>query len=207
MPWSDRGERPREIKFLVDLERHTYISDKSHQEIIDQAGLPPTGYDNYLKGWVRRDGTIKLWVETIEDVVFRYWDQIKLAFSHLVKEKITAYEAKTYALVNRVERYAGLVRDFLASRSQKQYFENQLGYVVHFYGQPKIARGAEVMLLVNFKLPGNQYILAGTRGKVLVPAGRLAKGLRVRWSRTVNGYHKARGRRDLLVDRRLLTLV
>jgi hypothetical protein len=207
MAWSKGGERPQEIKFLVDLERHTYISDKSHQEMINQAGLNPAGYDNFLKGWVRRDGTIKLWVETIEDVVFRYWDQIKLAFGHLMKEKITTYDARTYAIVNRVERFAGKVQDFMRTRSKNTFFENQLGYVVHFYGQPKVASGSEVMLLVNYKLAANRYLVAGTRGRIVTASGRQAKRLRVRWSGTINGYHKARGGTEILIDRRLLTLV
>lgn len=207
MPWASGQERPKEMKFLVDLEKHTYISEKAHQEIIDHAGLNPAGYDNYLKGWVRREGTIKLWVENIEDVVFRYWDQIKLAFRALVKENLTRPEAKTYAVVNRVERFAGVVNEFLANKSKNQYFENQLGYVVHFFGQARVPKGREVMLLVNYKLDGGRYLLAGTRGKLVVPASSAAKRLKVRWGNTVNAYHKARGSVELLTDRRILTLI
>jgi Tfp pilus assembly protein PilZ len=201
------GSRPSEIKFLVDLEKHTYISDKAHQEIIDHAGLNPAGYDNYLKGWVKKDGTIKIWVETIEDLAFRYWDQIKLAFSMLMKEEVISRNSKTYAVVNRVDRFAGKVQDFLISSSKNQYFENQLGYAVHLYGQPKIAKGSDVLMLVNFKLEEKRYVLAGTRGKVITPAGAQAKKLRVKWQNTVNGNMQHGRGVEVLVDRRLLTLV
>ncbi len=207
MPWSENGAFSRDKKFLVDLEKHTYISDKSHQEIIDRAGLHPGGYDNYLKGWVKQDGTIKLWVENIEDVVFRYWDQIKLAFRLMLKEQLTSRQAKTFAIVNRIERFAGKVHDFLATRSKNEYFENQLGYAVHFYGQPKIPKGSPVMLLVNYKLPRNRYLLAGTRGRLLAAAGSRARHLRVKWQKTRDGYMRSRGGVVLLTDRRLLTSV
>lgn len=207
MTWASGQERPREMKFLVDLEKHTYISEKAHQEIIDHAGLNPAGYDNYLKGWVKREGTIKLWVENIEDVVFRYWDQIKLAFRALLKEKLTQPQARAYAIVNRVERFAGVVQEFLTRKNKNTYFENQLGYVVHFFGEGKMPKGREVLMLVNYKLNGQRYLLAGTRGKLMTPAAANAKRIRVRWSNTYNGYHKARGSVELLTDRRLLTLI
>jgi hypothetical protein len=175
MALSSSGSRPSEIKFLVDLEKHTYISDKAHQEIIDHAGLNPAGYDNYLKGWVKRDGTIKIWVETMEDLAFRYWEQIKMAFGLLLKEDVVSQASRTYAVVNRVERFAGKVEDFLACSSRNQYFENQLGYAIHLYGQPKIDKGTDVLLLVNYKCKEGQYLLAGTRGKTLAAAGGQAK--------------------------------
>lgn len=204
MAWSESGARPKEIKFLVDLEKHTYISDRSHQEIIDQAGLNPAGYDNYLKGWVKRDGTIKLWVETIEDVAFRYWDQIKLGFKQLVREKLTEEGAKAFAIVNRVERFAGRVSDFLKLQSKGQYFEDKLGYVVHFSGQPKVEKGSEVLLLVNLKIAEQRYVLAGTRGRVTATAGSRNKRLRVRWKATTSGYMKPMAGTEMLVDRRLV---
>jgi hypothetical protein len=207
MAWSESGAKPREIKFLVDLEKHTYISDKSHQEIIDLAHLNPAGYDNYLKGWVKRDGTIKLWVETIEDLAFRYWDQIKLALKQLIKEDLTSQQAKTFAIVNRVERFAGVVRDFLALASKNRYFEDKLGYVVHFSGQPKLAKGSEVLLLVNLKVADNRYVLTGARGKVLVSAGSQAKRLRIKWKSTTNGIMRPQSGLEMLVDRRLVAQV
>ncbi len=206
MSWTG-GDKIKEMKFLVDLQNHTYISEKSHQEIIDLARLAPAGYDNYLKGWVKADGTIKVWVESIEDIVFRYWDQIKLGFSLLVKEKITKKQAKTYAIVNRIERYAGVVNNFLATRSKNKYFEDQLGYAIQFYGQPKIAKNSSVMLLVNYKADKNRYIFAGTRGKVVATAGSQAKKLRVKWSVSHSGIMKKRGGIELLTDRRILSLV
>jgi hypothetical protein len=207
MALSSSGSRPIEIKFLVDLEKHTYISDKAHQEIIDRAGLSPSGYDNYLKGWVKKDGTIKIWVETIEDLAFRYWDQIKLAFATLLKERVVSENSKTYAVVNRVERFAGKVEDFLDISNKMQYFEKQLGYAVHLYGQPKIAKGSEVLMLVNLKLDRQRYVLAGTRGTVLASAGPAAQRLRIKWKSSVSGLMKAGRGVELLTDRRLLTLV
>lgn len=156
---------------------------------------------------MKRDGTIKIWVETIEDLAFRYWDQIKLAFSLLLKEKVTRKDAKTFAVVNRVDRFAGLVQDFLATSSRNQYFENQLGYAVHFYGQPKVNQGSEVLMLVNYKLENQRYLLAGTRGKVVQAAGPQARRLRVKWRATMNGTMKSMRGVELLTDRRLLTLV
>jgi len=206
MSWSG-GDKTKEIKFLVDLQNHTYISEKSHQEIIDCAGLNPAGYDNYLKGWVKNDGTIKLWVETIEDIVFRYWDQIKLGFRLLLKERLTKKQAKTYAIVNRIERYAGIVQNFVETRNKTDYFEEQLGYAVQFYGQPKVPKGSTVMLLVNYKVDKNRYIFAGTRGKVLAAAGSQAKKLRVKWNKSHSGIMKSRGGIVLLTDRRILSLV
>jgi hypothetical protein len=38
MTWTG-GDRIKEMKFLVDLQQHTYISEKSHQEIIDRADI------------------------------------------------------------------------------------------------------------------------------------------------------------------------
>ncbi len=206
MSLSGKGAHPVELKFLVDLEKHTYISDKAHQEIIDHAGLNPAGYDNYLKGWVKKDGTIKIWVETIEDLAFRYWDQLKLAFSMLLKEQVVSEGSKTYAVVNRVDRFAGKVEDFLSFANKNQYFENQLGYAIHLSGHPKISKGTEVMLLVNYKLTQNQYVLAGTRGKILASAGAQAKKLRVRWQTTVNGYMQPGKSTEILTDRRLVAL-
>lgn len=206
MSWTG-GDKTKEMKFLVDLQSHTYISEKSHQEIIDFAGLNPSGYDNYLKGWVKNDGTIKIWVENIEDLVFRYWDQIKLGFKLLVKEKLTKKNAKTFAIVNRVERFAGKVEDFVVTRNKNAYFEDQLGYAVQFYGQPKVIKGSNVMLLVNYKVDKNRYIFAGTRGKVLVGAGAQAKKLRVKWSGSHSGLMKTRSGIELLTDRRILSLV
>ena len=81
-----------------------------------------------------------IWVENIEDLVFRYWDQIKLGFKLLIKEKITNKNAKTYAIVNRIERFAGLVQNFIEVKNKTNYFEDQLGYTVQFYGQPKIPK-------------------------------------------------------------------
>lgn len=205
MTWSG-GDKIREMKFLVDLQNHTYISEKSHLEIIDQAKLSPAGYDNYLKGWVKNDGTIKLWVETIEDLVFRYWDQIKLGFHLLIKEKLTKREAKTYAIVNRIERFAGNVRHFLELGNRNKYLENQLGYAIQFYGQPKVAKNSKVILLVNYKVDKNRFLLAGTRGSVLSGAGSLAKKLRVRWQASRSGLLKPRGPIVLLMDRRTLSL-
>ncbi|MEW6516146.1 MAG: hypothetical protein AB1439_04490 [candidate division FCPU426 bacterium] len=206
MAWTG-GDRIKEMKFLVDLQQHTYISDKSHQEIIDRAKLNPAGYDNYLKGWVKNDGTIKVWVETIEDIVFRYWDQLKMAVRTLIQERLTRREAKAYAIVNRVERFAGVVDSFLGGRSKQVYFENQLGYTVQFYGQMRVKAGSSVLLLVNYRLQPNRYLIAGTRGKVLAEAGSRAKRLRVRWIASHNGYQKPRGSVVLLTDRRLLSLV
>lgn len=206
MTWTG-GDRIKEMKFLVDLQQHTYISDKSHQEIIDRAKLSPAGYDNYLKGWVKNDGTIKVWVETIEDIVFRYWDQLKIAFRTLLQERLTKREAKTFAIVNRVERFAGVVDNFLGGRSKNVYFENQLGYTVQFYGQMRVKPGSSVIMLVNYRLERNRYLTAGTRGKVLAEAGSRAKRLRVRWQTSHNGYQKPRGSVILLTDRRLLSLV
>lgn len=204
---ANNADRPREMKFLVDLEKHTYISEKAHQEIIDLAGLQPSGYDNYLKGWVRADGTIKIWVETMEDIVFRYWEQLKLALRTLRGENLTKQQSKTYAVVNRVERFAGLVNDFMQARSKQAFFDEQMGYAVHFYGQPKVVKGSEVILLVNYRLAPHQYLLAGTRGKVLAPAGSQARKLRVKWSESSNGYKKRRPGVAMLTDRRLLSLV
>jgi hypothetical protein len=206
MALSSSGSRPSEIKFLVDLEKHTYISDKAHQEIIDHAGLNPAGYDNYLKGWVKRDGTIKIWVETMEDLAFRYWEQIKMAFGLLLKEDVVSQASRTYAVVNRVERFAGKVEDFLACSSRNQYFENQLGYAIHLYGQPKIDKGTDVLLLVNYKCKEGQYLLAGTRGKTLAAAGGQAKRLRIKWQRSVNGLMRPSKSVEMLTDRRLFTL-
>ncbi len=207
MTWTSGNDRIKEMKFLVDLQSHTYISDKSHQEIIDFAGLNPAGYDNFLKGWVKNDGTIKVWVETIEDIVFRYWDQIKLGFRVLMKERLTRKEAKAYAIVNRVERFAGNVKQFLGTRNKNEYFENQLGYAVQFYGQLKVSKGSQVMMLVNYKIDKNRYIFAGTRGRILVPASNQAKKMRVKWQSSSNGYLKSRGGVELLTDRRILSLV
>lgn len=207
MAWSESGAKPKEIKFLVDLQRHTYISDRSHQEIIDHAGLDPAGYDNYLKGLVRADGTIKLWVETVEDVVFRYWDQIKLAFRTLVDRRMTAETARIYAIVNRVERFAGTVKDFLRTRTQRAFFEDKLGYVVHFAGQPTVAKGTEVMLLVNWRVAPDRYLLAGTRGRVLASAGVRARSLRIHWRSSASGVHRRLGGVERLTDRRLVAVL
>jgi hypothetical protein len=207
MAWSESGAKPKEIKFLVDLQKHTYISDKSHQEIIDLAGLNPAGYDNYLKGWVKADGTIKLWVETIEDVVFRYWDQIKLGFKTLVARNLTGEKARIYAIVNRVERFAGTVKDFMRLRSKETYFEDKLGYVVHFAGRPTVSKGAEVLLLVNWRVAPDRYLMAGTRGRVRTGAGARAKSLRVRWQKSVNGVFRRQGGVERLTDRRLIAVL
>jgi len=207
MSWTTGGDRIKEVKFLVDLAKHTYISEKSHQEIIDRAGLNPAGFDNYLKGWVRSDGTIKIWVESIEDIVFRYWDQITLGFRLLIKENLTRKKSKLYAIVNRVERYAGIIQDFMITRSKQAYFDKKIGYAVHFYGQPKVAKGRPVILLVNYKLGANHYVFAGTKGKVLVPASGRAKRIRVKWLSSSSGYMKTRSGVELLTDRRLLSLI
>jgi hypothetical protein len=200
------GDTVKEKKFLVDLEKHTYISEKSHQEIIDFAGLNPGGYDNYLKGWVKSDGTIKIWVETIEDMAFRYWDQIKLCFKILVKQNLTRQEAKTFAIVNRTERFAGVVKDFLLTANKHTFFEDQLGYAVHFYGQPKVAKGSKVVMLVNYKVDAQHFVFAGTHGVVLAPAGAAAKRLRIRWQNSKSGIMKPKGSVELLTDRRIISL-
>ncbi|MCK5218121.1 hypothetical protein KAR10_01285 [bacterium] len=207
MSWTTEGGRIKEVKFLVDLAKHTYISEKSHQEIIDRAGLNPAGFDNYLKGWVKSDGTIKIWVENIEDIVFRYWDQIKLGFNLLIKEKLTRKKSRLYAIVNRVERYAGVIQDFMLNRSKQSYFDKKIGFAVHFYGQPKVTKGRPVIMLVNYKLTGNHYIFAGTKGRVLVSAASQAKRIRVKWLGSSTGYMKTRGGVELLTDRRLLSLI
>jgi hypothetical protein len=207
MSWLTDGNKPTEVKFLVDLQKHTYISEKSHQEIIDQAGLNPAGYDNYLKGWVKSDGTIKLWVETIEDVALRYFDQIKLAFRILIKENLTKTSAKTYAIVNRIDRFAGAVRDFLNTSKREQYFDKKLGLAVHFYGKTSVAKGQPVVLLVNYKMTGNRYLLAGTRGQVMTGGSSAAKRLRIKWVRSVSGLMKPMSGVTLLTDRRFISQV
>ena len=200
---SDKGE----IKFLVDLSNHTYISEKSHQEIIDQVGLNPSGFDNYLRGWVKPDGKIKIWVENAEDIVFRYWDQIKQGFKSLVKEKLVDNAFKIYAIVNRLERYTGKVKDYLASKSKEKFLEDKLGYVTYLHGQPKIVKGQTVIMLVNYRFETNKYVLAGTKGKIISPNGSEAKRLKVKWQYTRDGYMKKKSSAELAIDRRLLGMM
>lgn len=206
MSWMG-GDKIKEKKFLVDLERHTYISEKSHQEIIDMAGLKPSGYDNYLKGWIKSDGTIKVWVESLEDIVFRYWDQLKLAFKILIKEDLTKKNAKTFAIVNRIERFAGVVKDFLEHKNKDAFYEQKIGYAVQFYGQPVMEKNSNVLMLVNYKITPDHYILAGTKGKIVNRSSGSAKKVRVKWKTSVNGYMKNKGSVEMLLDRRLLTLI
>lgn len=206
MSWMG-GDKIKEKKFLVDLEKHTYISEKSHQEIIDMAGLKPSGYDNYLKGWIKSDGTIKVWVESLEDIVFRYWDQLKLAFKILIKQELTKKNAKTFAIVNRIERFAGTVKDFLEQKNKGAFYEQKVGYAVQFYGQPVMEKNSNVLMLVNYKITPDHYILAGTKGKIVNRANSSAKKVRVKWKSSVSGYMKNRGSVEMLLDRRLLTLI
>lgn len=200
------NDKIKEKKFLVDLERHTYISEKSHQEIIDLAGLKPSGYDNYLKGWVKADGTIKVWVESLEDIVFRYWSQMKIAFRLLLKEDLTKNNAKTYAIVNRIERFAGVVKDFMHQKNKQQFYEDKIGYAIQHYGQPAMEKNTNVMLLVNYKINADRYILAGTKGKIVSKATGSSKKIRIKWKNSVSGYMKTRAGLEMLTDRRLISL-
>jgi hypothetical protein len=87
----------KEPKFLVDLRNRVFLSAKPHQDIIDENGLDPSGYDNYFKGWVT-NLTAKFWVDQFEDLVFRYWEQARLAFKALVDGDWLARTSKTYAI-------------------------------------------------------------------------------------------------------------
>jgi hypothetical protein len=207
MSWLSSGGAEGEKKFLVDLQSNTFISDKAHQEIIDRAGLNPSGYDNYLKGWVKPDGTIKIWVETIEDIVFRYWDQLKLGMRVLMGENLIHRQNKIFAIVNRVERFAGMVKDLLTSGSKDAYFDKKLGHAIQFYGHVGLTQGSEVMLLANYRVKPNHYIYAGTRGNIVYTARSNAKRVRVVWQQSASGYKKPRGRVTLLTDLRIVVPV
>jgi hypothetical protein len=107
----------KQPKFLVDLKNRVFVSEKPHQDIIDENGLDPAGYDNYFKGWVY-DKDAKVWVEQVNDLVFRYWDQAKVGFKRLVEEGLLSPSSRTIAVVDRREEKAGTVATSWGSASR-----------------------------------------------------------------------------------------
>jgi len=180
----------KEPKFLVDLKNRVFLSAKPHQDIIDENGLDPSGYDNYFKGWVI-DAKGKFWVDQIEDLVFRYWDQARLAFRALVDGEWLTRSSKLYAIVNGSDQSAGTVADILGGAAGP-FADRHIGKAMSVnLGSAALKAGTAFKITSTLRIAPNRYIGKNTIGHLVrdVRSPR-PKTLPIRWEKTVDGYKK-----------------
>ena len=192
----------KQPKFLVDLKNRVYLSDKPHQDIIDENGLDPAGYDNYFKGWVY-ESDAKVWVEQIEDLVYRYWDQAKVGFKKLVDETILTPASRAIAVVDRHDRPAGTVGDFLGL-SHGAFADNRLGHAAFSDIRPGYKAGARFRLTATVRIGPDRYLLRGVEGKLLKDIHGHPPQAIVRWARTASGALRPKSAISHPVDMRIL---
>jgi hypothetical protein len=192
----------KQPKFLVDLKNRVFVSDKPHQDIIDEQGLDPAGYDNYFKGWIyERDA--KIWVEQVQDLVFRYWDQAKVGFKHLVDEKLLSSSSRTIAVVDRHDQPAGTVADFLGL-SHDVFADKRLGKLTYGDIHPNYKAGARFKLNTMVRIGRDRYLPKNVEGRLLKDVHGHPPVIWVRWSRSVSGTLKPKAAVSYQVDPRVL---
>jgi hypothetical protein len=189
-------------KFLVDLKQRVFLSDKPHQDIIDEHGLDPAGYDNYFKGWVNGHDA-KVWVEQVEDLAFRYWDQARTGFRKLVSEKILTPRSRTIAVVNNSDRTAGTVADFLGL-SNAAYADAKLGRPAYADLLPGLKAGAKFRLLSTVRIGTDRYLPRGVEGRLLKDVKGHPPRLEVRWAKSVSGTNRPKAAVSQAMDVRVL---
>jgi hypothetical protein len=192
----------KQPKFLVDLKNRVFVSEKPHQDIIDDNGLDPSAYDNYFKGWVYGPDA-KVWVEQMEDLAFRYWDQARVGFKKLVAEDILTPRSKTYAIVNHADRLAGTVADFIGL-SQTAFTDARIGKEVMLDILPKLSVGAKFRLRSTMRISANRYLQRNVVGKLVKPVKGHPPKLSIRWDHSMSGAHRRMGAVTQAVDVRIL---
>jgi len=192
----------KQPKFLVDLKQRVYLSEKPHQDIIDEYGLDPAAYDNYFKGWVNTPDA-KVWVEQIEDLAFRYWDQAKVGFRKLVAEGLLTPRSKTYAVVNNSDKLAGTVADFLG-KTVSTFADNRLGRPAYADILPGLKAGARFRLLSTVRVGKDRYLPRGVEGRLLRNVQGHPPRLAIRWAQSVSGSHRVKAALTENVDLRVL---
>jgi hypothetical protein len=193
----------KQPKFLVDLKNRVFVSEKPHQEIIDDNGLDPAGYDNYFKGWVNGSDA-KVWVEQVEDVVFRYWDQARVGFKELVSEKLLTPRSRTYAVVNNSDKPIGTVADFLGGKTLSAFANNQIGVSTAAFLPGKIKAGSLFRLRSTLRIGPNRYLPRDTVGKLLKDVKGQPPKYLLRWARSISGNHRPMAAISYAVDARIL---
>ncbi len=193
----------KEPKFLVDLKNRVFLSAKPHQDIIDENGLDPAGYDNYFKGWVT-DLKAKFWVDHMEDLVFRYWDQARMAFRALVDGEWLTKASKLYAIVNGRDENAGTVADILGG-ALGPFADKHIGTAKNLDLKGYLKAGQLFRIRTTLRIASNRYIWKDTQGR-LVRDVRNAhpKTLPIRWEKTVDGLKKKGSGTVQSVDVRIL---
>jgi hypothetical protein len=195
----------QEQKFLVDLQDHIYISSKAHQIIIDEHHLDPAGYDNYAKGWITAEPKIKVWVEQFEDLVFRYWDQLRVAFRHLLRKKLVTSNCKLYAIVNHTDCLAGTIHNFLHPKDSASWIAR--------YGTKSLAlnlsqapfpKDTSFKTLFTIRLKKNLYLSKNTTGKLLISTPRFHRKLKIRFEKSMTGLYQKKPAVIATLDRRVL---
>lgn len=192
----------KQPKFLVDLKNRVFVSEKPHQDIIDEQGLDPAGYDNYFKGWIF-DTDAKVWVEQIQDLVFRYWDQAKVGFQYLVDQKLLSPSSRTIAVVDRRDEPAGMVADFLGL-NHETFANKRLGKVAAMNLRPYSKAGTRFRLLTNVRIGHDRYLPKDTEGRLLKDVYGRPPVLWIRWSHSMSGTHKPKSAVSYQVDPRVL---
>jgi len=195
----------KEPKFLVDIRNRVYLSAKPHQDIIDENGLDPAGYDNYFKGWVT-NGQAKFWVDQLEDLVFRYWDQARLAFKALVDGEWLTRQSKTYAIEHGSDKFAGVVSDYLSASTYGSFADKHIGKAMSVVlGKESLKAGTTFKLVSTLRISSNRYIPKGATGILVRDVrGAKPKKLALRWDKTVSGFKKPMAGTLQPVDVRIL---
>lgn len=179
----------KEPKFLVDLKNRVFLSAKPHQDIIDENGLDPAGYDNYFKGWVT-DAKAKFWVDHFEDLVFRYWDQARQAFRALVDGKWLSKSSKLFAIVNGRDQPAGIVADILGGAASS-FADAHIGTAKSLDLKGSLKAGQLFRIRTTLRIGPNRYLWKDTQGRLVRDAtSKHPKTLPIRWEKTVDGYKK-----------------
>ncbi len=192
----------KQPKFLVDLKNRVFVSEKPHQDIIDDNGLDPSGYDNYFKGWVFGSDA-KVWVEQMEDLAFRYWDQARVGFRKLVSDKLLTPKSRTFAIVNHSDCLAGTVADFLGL-SQTAFTDARIGKEVMLDIFPKLTAGSKFRLRSTLRIGANRYLPRNVVGTLLRPVKGHPPKLSIRWAQSVSGTHHRMAAVTQAVDVRIL---
>lgn len=192
----------KQPKFLVDLKNRVFLSEKPHQDIIDDNGLDPAGYDNYFKGWVYEKDA-KVWVEQVEDLVFRYWDQAKVGFAKLVEQGLLSPSSKTIAVVDRRDTPAGKVADFLGM-NQGAFADARLGRMAYADLKPNFKAGMRFRLNATVRVARDRYLPRGVEGKLLKDLHGHPPVIWIRWARTQSSAHKPKAALSYSVDPRIL---
>jgi hypothetical protein len=193
----------KEPKFLVDLKNRVFLSAKPHQDIIDENDLDPAGYDNYFKGWVT-DAKAKFWVDHLEDLVFRYWDQARMAFRALVDGEWLTRTSKLYAIVNGRDEAAGVVADVLGGGASA-FADSLIGTAKNLDLKGHLKAGQLFRIRTTLRIGPNRFLWKDTPGR-LVRDVRNAhpRTLPIRWERTVDGFKKKAAGTVQSVDVRIL---